>query len=150
ARLEAERPRDANELGARRAVRKAGEDIQVLVDGEIPQHARGLGHVAEALARAPPEGDARHVLAAQHDLAFERDRVAREHAKQGGLARAARSEEPDDLPLAEHEIDAAEHLLLADGRGDALGRERGRLHFGTGIDAFTSVSVTLPVVMLIV
>jgi hypothetical protein len=124
------------------------EGSEVLLDGEIPEYARRLRHVAETAAYATPERLFRNVFAAEIDAPGKERKLAHHGAKERRFSGSARTEHPHDFAGSEGEIHAAHDLGAADG-DDGVSRFEPHRALGfhglgnaTGSEPFTSFSVT--------
>ena len=81
----------------------------VLADGELAEDGLLLRQVAHAEARALIHRLVGGVVAVEEDLAAVRPHEADDHVERGGLARAVGAEQPDDLALADLDVDAVHH-----------------------------------------
>lgn len=68
------------------------EGRDVLLDREVPKHARALGHVPEAPARAEVERFGGHVAAIERHAAFVVAFFAYQHSKERGFSRSGRTQ----------------------------------------------------------
>ena len=106
--------------------RRAGvrRHAEVLGDGEVREDAAALGHEAHAAARQrvgarPVTSLAEHV----HRPPVGVELAARD-LERGGLARAVRPEQREDLPAGSVEVDAVQHVDDAVARAHVAQRER--------------------------
>jgi hypothetical protein len=83
-------------------------ELEVVGDGEVREDAASLRHVRHAFAGDDVRLHAADVLAVERDLALARLEQARDRAERGGLARAVRADEGDDLALLDVEVDAVQ------------------------------------------
>ncbi len=90
-------------------------EAQILQDGQVVIQAEALGHIPDAradLRGVGVHGHAQHLYRAGGGL-----HQAQQHADGGGLARAIRPEEAEDLSAADFEIDAIHSGEVAEAFG---------------------------------
>jgi hypothetical protein len=92
-------------------------EVDVLADREVRVQAEQLGHVADPLARPPPE---RVRLLPEHlDPALRGSQRAGDHADRRGLARPRRPDQPNDRPGRDLEIQVLDGLGPVEPSSDA-------------------------------
>ena len=117
ARGEAEGGEGVADRGARvgQAV-EAGDEVEVLLDGQVLVERELLGHVADPVLDGPALGA--EVVAEHLALALVEGEQAAHHADRRGLARAVRAEEADDLAA----VDGHRHVVDDGAAAEALGQ----------------------------
>jgi hypothetical protein len=108
-------------LCARHAV-ELGEDEQVLLGAQLGVAGERLRDDADAPAHAV--GIEAHVGAPDHGGARGGRDEGRHHADESRLARAVRTQQPEDLPLLDGESDAVDGGEVAEALDDALDVDR--------------------------
>jgi len=98
-----------------------GQDV--LLDGELAEHRRLLGQVADAIvAGAQVHRHAGNVGLVHHHPAGLRGDQAHDHVEAGGLAGAVWPQQSNDFAAGDSKVDSADHLpslvALADSFGD--------------------------------
>jgi len=104
----------------------AGDEFEVLADGEIRIQTEALGHVAHIALDLVGLGED-IVAKAGAPVGVGREQPA-QHADGGGLAAAVRPEEAVDLPLGHFQGQVLDHNAVAEGLGQPLDVDGDLLH----------------------
>ena len=97
---------------------QAAHQLQELLARQALEERGGLGHVPDALLGLDRFGG--HHVSGDAYRPVPRRQDARQDLDGGALARAVRSEQPDDLPAPQRERDAVQDLAGAVAEGQAV------------------------------
>jgi len=100
----------------------AGEEV--LLDGGALEELDVLERACDALLHDPVPRQLRDLDVAQHDRPLVGIEHARDHVEHGGLARAVRADDREDLLLGHVERQVADRADATEAERDALAREQ--------------------------
>ena len=103
-----------------------GVEVDVLADGEIAVQAEALRHVGDPVL--DPFGVRRDARAPHQRISRAGPQDAGQHAERGGLARAVRPHQPEQLAGGDVEGEARHRREVAESPREAAQRDRGLRH----------------------
>ena len=122
------RPTRSRSTSPRRSASRAADAVQHGLEPHqlAPGHQRVDGGVLQGDADRPAHraGLRLHVVARHPGPARRGPQQGGEHADEGGLAGAVGPEEPEDLALLHHEVDAGDRGQVAEAADEALRLDR--------------------------